>query len=340
MPQAGTGVVVPVPIAAAEPQQAEPVSSPEQPAEPTDDGASAQIPPIATPSPPAALPLSPALPSEPALPTPPSSLPPVSAATQEDIVVRGRERGYAPDPARALNAQSFAATEAVDKAVIGPVSLAYKKNVPSPFRRGVHNFLYNLREPVVFVNYVLQHKIGKAAETLGRFAINSTVGLAGVLDVAKKKPFKLPRRGNGFADTLGFYGVPPGPFMFLPLVGPTTVRDLFGGAVDRLVLPVALGDRVTKPSFAVPAAVLGVLDHRAEFDETLHTLHDDAADHYANTRDFYLQRRQAEIDGLRGRKNRQSSPMSEAPTAPISLHGTTLTPADAAPAPTPQVPAQ
>lgn len=249
-------------------------------------------------------------------------------------MVRARARGYAPDPIRALNAQSFAATQAVDKAVIGPVSLAYKKTVPSPFRSGVHNLLYNLREPVVFVNFILQHKIGKAAETVGRFAVNSTIGVAGVLDIAKRRPFRLPRRGNGFADTLGFYGVPPGPFMFLPLVGPTTVRDLFGGAVDRLVLPLALGSRVTKPVFAVPAAVLGVLDHRAEFDETLHELHDGAVDPYANTRDFYLQRRQAEIDGLRGRATRNSGPMSDPPKRPITLNGTTLTPSTPTPQPT------
>jgi phospholipid-binding lipoprotein MlaA len=256
-----------------------------------------------------------------------STAPADPAQTGDEVVVRGRERGYAPDPIRALNARSFAATQAVDKAVVGPVARAYKKNVPSAFRRGVHNFLYNLREPVVFVNFILQHKIGKAVETVGRFAINSTAGVAGVLDVAKRRPFRLPRRGNGFADTLGFYGVSPGPFMFLPLVGPTTVRDLLGGAIDRLVLPVALGRRVTQPAFAVPAAVLGALDHRAEFDETQNVLHDGAADPYANTRDFYLQRRQAEIDGLRGRARRSSGPMSEPPTQPITLRGETLSPA-------------
>ena len=242
------------------------------------------------------------------------------------MIVRARSPGYAPDPIRALNAQSFKATEAVDKALVGPVAIAYKKHLPSPFRSGVHNFLYNLREPVVFVNFLLQHKIGKAVETVGRFAVNSTVGVAGVMDIAKRRPFKLPRRGNGFADTLGFYGVPPGPFMFLPIVGPTTVRDLVGGAVDRLVLPAALGDRVTRPEFVIPSAVLGALDHRAEFDETLHTLHDNAPDPYANTRDFYLQRRQAEIDHLRGRPTGASSPMSERPAKPVTLRGRVLTP--------------
>ena len=245
---------------------------------------------------------------------------PAGEASQADIVVTARDPANAPDPLRAVNLQSFKATQAVDQTIIGPVSLAYKHTVPSPFRAGVHNFLYNLREPVVLVNFVFQHKIGKAAETVGRFAINSTIGIAGLIDVAKKRPFKLPRRGNGFADTLGFYGVPSGPFMFLPIVGPTTVRDLFGGFADRLVLPFIVGSkRLTNPGYAVPAAVLGVLDHRAEFDETLHTLHDNVPDPYANTRAFYLQRRQAEIDHLRGRDTGASSPMSERPTGPIRL---------------------
>lgn len=243
------------------------------------------------------------------------------AAQQGDVTVTGRSRADALDPLRAVNAKSFEATQAVDDAIVAPIALAYKKTAPKPFRSGVHNILYNLREPVVFVNFLLQHKIGKAAETVGRFAINSTVGVLGAFDVAKRKPFKLPRRGNGFADTLGFYGVPNGPFLFLPLVGPTTVRDLFGGAVDRLILPVAFGNRVTRPEVAVPLGVLGVLDHRSEFDDTLHALHDNAADPYANTRAFYLQRRQAEIDHLRGKDTGASSPMSEAPKAPIDPKG-------------------
>ena len=239
---------------------------------------------------------------------------------EHDIVIIARDPAAKPDPFHAINLQAFQATQAVDRNLIGPVSLAYKHTIPRPIRSGIHNFLYNLREPVVFVNFFLQHKIGKAAETVGRFAINSTIGIAGVLDVAKNRPFKLPRRGNSFDDTLGFYGVPSGPFMFLPIVGPTTVRDLFGGFIDRLILPAIVGRKIiTNPAYSVPAAVLGVLDHRAEFDATLHTLHDNAPDPYENTREFYLRRRQAEIDQLRGHGSGNSSPMSEAPTDPLRL---------------------
>ena len=242
-----------------------------------------------------------------------------------DIVITARSDWEAPDPFAGINATSFEATQTVDRALIGPVSMAYKKTVPGPIRDGIHNFLYNLREPVVFVNYVLQHKIGKAGETVGRFVVNTTIGAIGLFDIAKRKPFRLPRRSNGFANTLGFYGVPNGAFLYLPLVGPTTVRDLFGGAVDRLVLPITLGQGVTDPKFAIPAGVLGALDHRAEFDETYKAIDTAPGDRYGNARDFYLQRRQAEIDRLHGRGKVEAGAgaggMSDPPTGTIRLRG-------------------
>ncbi|MES3091012.1 VacJ family lipoprotein [Sphingomonas aerolata] len=225
---------------------------------------------------------------------------PAEPTAQKDIVVVGQSRD-AGDPLRGVNAQAFGATQAVDSAVVGPVARVYKRKVPSPIRKGIHNFLYNLREPIVFVNFLLQFKPGKAAETVGRFVINSTVGAAGVIDVAKKRPFRLPRRSNGFANTLGYHGIGNGPFLFLPLVGPTTVRDLIGGTLDRLLLPTAIGSPFTDASYTVPAGVLGALDHRADFDETLKCLHDDVGDPYASSRAFYLHRRQAEIDHLHRR---------------------------------------
>ncbi len=228
-----------------------------------------------------------------------------------DILVTGRRR-EAIDPLRAVNAKSFAATQAVDSAVIGPLSMAYAHTLPRPVRSGIHNFLYNLREPVVFVNFLVQLKPGKAAETVGRFAVNSTLGAAGLFDVARKKPFHLPRRANGFADTLGYYGVHNGPFLFLPITGPTTVRDLIGGTLDRLLLPLGVGKPFTKTYFTAPLGVLGALDHRADFDPTLRKLHDGVADPYASTRAFYLARRQAEIDHLHGR-GPLTGPVGEAP---------------------------
>ena len=242
---------------------------------------------------------------------PPSPDHGASEPQRGDILVTGRRRERI-DPLRGVNIKAFAATEAVDRALVGPAAMAYQHVLPRPVRSGIHNFLYNLREPVVFVNFMLQLKPGKAAETVGRFAINSTAGAAGLFDVARKRPFHLPRRANGFADTLGYYGVANGPFLFLPITGPTTVRDLIGGTLDRLLLPLAVGKPFTKTAFTAPLGVLGALDHRADFDPTLRKLHDGVADPYASTRAFYLARRQAEIDHLHGR-GPASSPVGEAP---------------------------
>ncbi len=235
-----------------------------------------------------------------------------AGAEPQDIVVTARSRSAPNDPIAAINGESFAATQAVDRALVGPLALAYKRTMPDFVRSGVRNFLYNLREPVVFLNFMLQHKPGKAAETVGRFVVNSTVGVGGVFDMARRRPVHLPRRPNGFADTMGFYGVKPGPFLFLPLIGPTTLRDFVGDTVDRFVLPLAVGKPFNKLTFTLPTSIVGVVDRRAEHDEELHRLHDGPTDPYLATRAFYLQRRQAEIDGLH-RKHR-AAPLPATPT--------------------------
>lgn len=237
-----------------------------------------------------------------------------TGGTEAEIVVTGRSRRG--DPAEPVNAATFAATQAVDDAVVGPAARAYRKAVPSPIRDGLRNFLLNFREPVVFVNYLLQFKPGKAGETLGRFAINSTVGAAGLFDVARRKPFRLPRRRNSFANTLGYYGVKPGPFFFLPLIGPTTLRDLAGDIVDQVAVPIGPIRPLRGSEFTIPIGVMSALDYRAEFDDELTKLRA-SPDPYAARRKFYLDRRQAEIDALRGR-NSPPPPIYGTPIEPAS----------------------
>lgn len=218
-----------------------------------------------------------------------------------EIVVTGAERVPTPgDPMEQVNAQSYQVTQAVDDAVVAPVAKVYKGILPRPIRSGLRNFINNLNEPVVFVNYLLQLKPGKAAETLGRFTVNSTVGVAGVFDMAKRKPFKLPLRRNGFANTMGYYGIKPGPYLYLPLVGPTTVRDLFGLGLDRLLVPLAVGKPFNRPYYAIPIGVLGSLDYRIEFDDYLRNIRE-SRDPYAAARETYLKAREAEIEALHGR---------------------------------------
>ncbi|WP_373489411.1 VacJ family lipoprotein [Blastomonas sp.] len=204
------------------------------------------------------------------------------------------------DPMAQINAQSFSVVQDLDDAVVGPVAMAYEEAIPKPVRHGLRNFINNLFEPIVALNFLLQLKPGKAFETLGRFTINSTIGIGGLVDMAKREPFNLPRRRNGFANTLGFYGVKPGPFLFLPLIGPTTLRDLFGGGIDALILPTALGAPFNDPVYTLPAGVIGALNGRVALDEQLTKIRAESADPYASVRDLYLAKRQAEIDELRG----------------------------------------
>lgn len=219
------------------------------------------------------------------------------AYEEQEIVVSFNSRTAPTDPLRAVNETSFEATVAVDEAVARPVALAYARTVPEPLRQGLRNALDNLSEPVAFVNYVLQLKPVSALRTVVRFAINSTVGLAGVFDVTKRAPFHLTRRRNGFANTLAFYGVKTGAFFYLPLIGPTTVRDLIGGVIDRAFLPFAIGKPFNRLSYTLPTGVLSVVDRRARNDDRIMQLRA-ADDPYLTARSAYFARRQADIDAL------------------------------------------
>ena len=222
-------------------------------------------------------------------------------AAPDAIVVTARPESMPGDPMAQLNAQSYEVVQEVDEALVGPVAMAYKDAIPKPVRHGLRNFLRNLTEPIVALNFVLQLKPGKAAETVARFAVNTKLGVGGLFDVAKRDPFKLPYRRNGFANTLGYYGVEPGAYLFLPLIGPTTVRDLFGGSIDGLLLPTVIGDPFNNIAYTLPAATLSALQGRIQIDEQLNALRSQSKDPYIDERDFYLRRRQAEIDALRGK---------------------------------------
>jgi len=223
------------------------------------------------------------------------------------------------DPLERFNRAMFDAHQKFDRAVLRPVAMGYKHAVPKPVRSGLRNVLSNLTEPIVFLNDLLQLKPGKALRTLGRFVFNSTLGLGGLIDVAKLPGFKLPHRPNGFGDTLGYYGVKPGPYLFLPFVGPTDLRDLLGGQADGLVLPVAVGDPFDRIEYQVPKGVIGGLDQRAEADQDLNALFGTAVDPYATLRSVYLQDRAGEITALKhGKTKVTTSPLDTSLADPLS----------------------
>ncbi|MDE1918081.1 MAG: VacJ family lipoprotein [Sphingomonadales bacterium] len=218
-----------------------------------------------------------------------------------DIIVSARAKAPPGDPLIGLNLKSYAAVQMADKAVVGPAAMAYKKGVPSPLRQGIHNLLLNMREPPVIVAYLVEHKIGKAFETLGRLTINTTLGIGGIFDIAKRKPFHLPWHANGMADAMGFYGIKPGPYFFLPLIGPTTLRDLIGTTIDRVGFPALYADELRSPAYGLAITIVSGLDDRVAIDPQVREFREHSPDPYAAMRRFYLARRQAEIDALHGK---------------------------------------
>ncbi len=247
--------------------------------------------------------------------TPATTEPSTSAGKEAADIVVTAQPSVPGDPLQDVNVATFAATQAVDNAVVRPAARAYRGVVPKPVRSGIRNFLVNLTEPVIFLNFLLQLKPGKAAETFGRFALNTTIGAAGILDIAKRRPFKLPYRPNGFAYTMGYYGVKTGAFLYLPLIGPTTVRDVIGLTLDRLVVPLAVGSPFDQPAYSLPTATLISLDRRAEFDSKLQAEKKDDTQSYSATREDYLKNRQAQIDALRGKRS-EPAPLPDTSTAP------------------------
>jgi len=232
-----------------------------------------------------------------------------STAEEGDVVVVGSRVGSTPgDPLEATNLKVFKITQSVDRGFVEPVAMGYKRALPSPVRSGLRHILRNLDEPVNFLHFMLQLKPGRAMKTVGRFTINSTVGIGGIMDVAARKPINLPYRDNGLANTLGYYGIKPGIYFYLPLVGPTTVRDLAGLIGDTVTLPLSIGTPFNKLAYSAPTATLRALDNRVEFDDVLRKLRRDNPHPYTASRDFYLAQRQAEIDALHSKKWRDAHP--------------------------------
>ncbi len=242
--------------------------------------------------------------------------PPVVAtipATAPEPVTRGTPHRHAPDdPAESVNRAFFSVHQVLDRYLFRPVALAYKAVIPKIVRRGIRHVISNLTEPVVFVNDVLQLKPKRAIRTFTRFAVNTSLGIGGVLDVAKAG--HLPHRPNGFGNTLGRYGVGPGPYLFLPLVGPTDLRDLIGGQADGIVLPLAVGYPFDSRNYLIPHVVVSGVDQRAEVDADLKILLGGAADPYATLRSVYLQTRAAEVRAIR--HGGEVAPLDDTPVDP------------------------
>lgn len=214
------------------------------------------------------------------------------------------------DPWERTNRRVWKFNLGLDRAILRPLSRFTSGITPGPLGAAVHNFLVNLNEPVVIVNDLLQARPGPAVRSLFRLVVNSTIGGLGAIDVAKA--LGEPAHINGFGDTLGRWGVGPGPYLYLPVIGPGDVRDLIGTIVDDATLPLKTIDYPYRTEVTVTTIFIGGLNERAGAEHDLHDLLEGAADPYATLRSSYLQAREAQI---RGEKALPPLPdIDEAPT--------------------------
>jgi len=199
------------------------------------------------------------------------------------------------DPFEGWNRGVYGFNRGLDRAVVRPAAMGYRRALPKEAREGVHNVLANLGAPVVFFNDVLQVQPRPAGETAVRFAVNTTVGVLGVFDVASQ--MGVYRHRADFGQTLGRYGVGSGPFVYLPVFGPSSVRDTVGLIVNAAMDPLNYarfdGDTAAKLS----VIGLNALDTRVGLDKDLKDLDRSATDPYAATRSVWIQNRRAFIRG-------------------------------------------
>ena len=207
------------------------------------------------------------------------------------------------DPLEPFNRGVYGFNDAVDRAVVKPVATAYRDVLPSPVRTGVTNFFSNLQDLWSFVNNTLQLKGKGAGNSIVRFGVNTVFGLGGLIDIASE--MRIERFPEDFGQTLGHWGVGAGPYVVLPLLGPSTLRDTAALPVDMNGNALsAVDDTATRNS----ATALGLVSRRAELLEAGKMLDEVALDPYTFTRDAFLQRRLSLVyDG--------NPPMEEEPPA-------------------------
>jgi phospholipid-binding lipoprotein MlaA len=254
----------------------EPAAPPVSPVSPAATDAPATEPASAPPSPPAA-----------------ASADTPSAAGMTDIVAQPR------DPWVKVNRAIFSFDVALERNLLAPVSHGYVHVVPHVVRFHVTSALLNLGEPLTAVNDLLQLRFGRMGKTVYRFIINSTLGVAGLFDIAKGAG--IPIHISDFGQTLGRYGLKPGNYVMIPLLGPSDVRDGFGRIVDTFLDPMQyLIGGITTPEGASLFVFEGI-DWRSRADDTMKAVYG-ATDPYAFTRSAYTQSRAATVAEATGKQ--------------------------------------
>ena len=249
---------------------------------------------------------------------------PVEAPT--DVADLPDNQGETADPYEKMNRAMFERNQRINHSVIYPAADAYHNNVPEQVRKSVANFASNLGEPMIFANDVLQLRLGAAATTAGRFAMNSTIGVGGLFDVASKE--KLEQQTGDFGQTLYVFGLRKSEYLVVPVIGPTNVRDLIGTAVD-LVATIPAGGLLqsglvasqyatraanTANTLAVAGSVATPITKLDDVQQ-LQTLEDSSLDFYTMLRSVVEQKRQAELDEAVAKSYWTAPPPSQTTTS-------------------------
>ena len=199
------------------------------------------------------------------------------------------------DPFERTNRMVFAFNDAVDDAVIHPVVKGYRAVVPKPGRTGVRNFLRNLKSPVTLANQVLQGDVDGAGDVVVRTTVNTLLGFGGVVDIAGSEGIKYEQ--EDFGQTLGVWGVGHGPYIVVPFLGPSSLRDYSGYFVDMLADPLRWYLHNTNEEGWYYAKVgADYLDLRESLMDVLKDLESSSIDYYAAVRSTYHQRREALVN--------------------------------------------
>ena len=237
------------------------------------------------------------------------------------------------DPLEPMNRHVTTFNEGVDSIVLKPAATAYKQAIPPLVRTGVANFFGNLSDAWSFVNSALQFKFQNAAENFMRLNVNTVFGLGGILDVASE--LNIERHREDFGQTLGRWGVPAGPYIVLPLLGPSTLRDTLALPIDRKADPLS---HFTPIEVRNGLTVLRAVDVRANLLRVGGVIDEAALDKYSFTREAYLQKRRAEIieskdsDGAEPKADGTPAPgTAPAPVAPEPAASEPAAPESAAP---------
>ena len=221
------------------------------------------------------------------------------------------------DPWEPYNRRMHRFNNAVDRRVAKPLANAYVKVVPRPVRSGVSNFFGNLGQPLAAINSLLQGRPKQAAHALGRFVVNSTLGIGGVFDPASDAKLEMPN--EDFGQTLGVWGWKRSRYVELPLFGPRTLRDVVGMVGDAPLSPLR---QVEADRVRVPLQGLQLVDLRAQLMST-DALREGAEDDYTLVRDAWMQRRAYQIDGDRDDDSlpdylRENQPLIPVNAMPVS----------------------